>query len=124
MFNFQDADDKVCNALHLIYDIVLKVTPVTYLIDPHANCSIQSMMMCYNFFEDPEDDDELHNVNISESEGIHGVAAPDIQMDSMNQPLHIKKVDIGTTEKPKRANVGDYCGEEMIGKITYLLHEL
>ena len=95
MFKFQDVDAEVCNALHLIRDIVLKVTPVTYPIDPHANCSIQSMMMCYNLSREPEDDDEWHNVNIPEYEGIHSVATLDIPMDSMNQPLRIRKVHIG-----------------------------
>ena len=122
-FNFQDADPEVCNALHLIHDIVLKVTPVAYLVDPHANCSIQSMMMCYDFSEEPEGGDELRNVNIPESEGSRGVISPDILMDSMNQPVHIRKIDIRTTENPKFANVGDYWGEETIAKITDLLHE-
>ena len=66
MFSFQDANPEVCNALHLIRDIVLKFIPVAYPIDPHANCSIQSMMMCYNLSGEPEGDDELQNVNIPE----------------------------------------------------------
>ena len=59
MFNFQDADAKICNALHVIRDIVLKFTPVAYPVDPHANCYIQSMMMCYNLSGEPEGNDEL-----------------------------------------------------------------
>ena len=97
MFNFQDTDAKVCNALHIICDIVLKVTPVTCSVDPHENCSVQSMMMCYNLSGEPKGDDELQNVNIPESQGSCGVASPDIPMDSMNQLLHIRKIDIGTT---------------------------
>ena len=57
-FNFQDANAEVYNALHIICDIVLKVTPVAYQVDPHANCSVQSMMMSYNLFGEPEDDAE------------------------------------------------------------------
>ena len=39
--SFQDANLEVCNALHTIRDIVLKVTPIAYPVDPDANCSIQ-----------------------------------------------------------------------------------
>ena len=101
MFSFQDANLEVCNALHIIHDVVLKFIPVAYSINPHANCSIQSMMTCYNLFEEPEDDDELWNVNILESEGSFGVIDPDILTDSMNQPLRIRKVNIGSTENLK-----------------------
>ena len=70
-----------------------------------------------------EDDDELQNVNIFESEGSFDVASPNIPTDSMNQPLRIQKVDIGMTENPKFSNVGYCWGEEMMAKVTYLLHE-
>ena len=80
-------------------------------------------MTCYNLFGEPEDDDELRNVNIPESEGSRNVAAPDILTDSMNQPLNIWKVNIGSTENPKFANVGDYWDEETMAKIMDLLHE-
>ena len=63
-FSFQDTNPEVCNTLHIIYDIVLKVIPVAYPVDPHAHCSIQSMMTCYNLSREPEDDDELRNINI------------------------------------------------------------
>ena len=66
-FSFQDANPEVCNSLHIIHNVVLKVIPVSYHVDPHAHCSIQSMMMCYNLSGEPEDDDELWNVNILES---------------------------------------------------------
>ena len=41
----------------------------------------------------------------------------------MNQPLNIKKVNIGTEEKPNFTNIRDYWDEEMMAKITDLLHE-
>ena len=83
-FSFQDANPKVYNALHIICDIVLKFIPISYPIDLHENCSIQSMMTCYKLSKEPKDDDELWNVNIPESEGSHGFIAPNILMDSMN----------------------------------------
>ena len=45
---------------------------------------------------EPEDDDELHNINILETKGSSDVAAPDVPTDPMSQPLKIRKVNIGT----------------------------
>ena len=61
MLSFWDANPEVHNALQIIRDEVLKVILVTYPVDPHAHCSIQSMMTCYNLFGEPKDDDELQN---------------------------------------------------------------
>ena len=44
-------------------------------------------------------------------------------MDPMNQPLKIRKVNIGMEENPMFENVWDYWDEQMMAKITYLLHE-
>ena len=39
------------------------------------------------------------------------------------KPLKIKKVNIGSPENPKFANIGDYQDDNTIGKIIDLLHE-
>ena len=80
-------------------------------------------MTCYNLFGEPEDDDELWNVNIPKSKGSCNIVAPDISTDSMSQPLRIRKVNIGSAKNPKFANARDYWGEETMAKITDLLHE-
>ena len=41
----------------------------------------------------------------------------------MTQPLKIRKVNIGSEEMPKYATIGDYWDEEMVSKVTQLLHE-
>ena len=92
-------------------------------MDTHAHCHMKSIMECYNLFGELEGDDELQNINISETKGNHDVAAPDVPTDPMTQPLNIKKVNIGTEENPKFASVGDYWDEETMEKITDLLHE-
>ena len=94
--------------MQIIHDVVLKAVPVAYLVDPHAHCSMQSMMTYYNLFGEPEDDDELWNVNIPKSKGNRDVAAPDIPMDSMSHPLKIRKVNIGPEEHSKFSNIGEY----------------
>ena len=72
------------NALQILWDVMLKVIPVAYPVDPHPHFSIQSMMTCYNLSGEHEDDDELQNVNILELEGSRDVATPDISTDSMS----------------------------------------
>ena len=81
------------------------------------------MMTCYNLSGEPKDDDELQNVNILDLEESQDVAAPDIPMDSMSQPLKMGRVNIGSEENPKFVNIGDYWDEETMAKIMDLLHE-
>ena len=83
-FSFWDANPEVHNALLLIRDVVLKVVPTAYLVDPHEQCHMQSLMTCYNISGEPKDDDDMRNVNILESEGTCNVAAPDIPTDPMS----------------------------------------
>ena len=39
------------------------------------------------------------------------------------KPLEIKKVNNGSPENPKFADIGDYSDDETVRKITELLHE-
>ena len=57
-FGFADANVEDNNALQIVWDVVLKVVPVAYPMDPHAHCHPQSMMQCYNLSGELEDDDE------------------------------------------------------------------
>ena len=59
-----DANLDVHHALQLIYDVVLKVVPVPYPVDPHAQCQMQSIMECYNVSRETNDHDDLWNINI------------------------------------------------------------
>ena len=122
-FSFVATNPNVHNALQIIQVVVFKVFPVTYPMDPHAHCHMQSMMECYNIYVEPEDDDELSNITILETKGSHDVAAPDVLTDPMNQPLKSRKVNIGAEDNPKFSSVGDYWDEETMEKIMDLLHE-
>jgi len=46
-----------------------------------------------------------------------------LQLPDVAQPLKVKKVNIGTTETPKFANIGDYWEDETVSMVTGLLHE-
>ena len=102
--------------------MVLKNVPVAYAVDPHVHSHMQPMMECYNVLGEPEDVDELQNINIPETEGSRDVA-PNIPTATMSQPLKIRKVNIGTEENPKFASVGEYWDEETMANIINLLHE-
>ena len=84
---------------------------------------MQLIMECYNISCEPEDDDELQNINVPVTKGSRDVATPYILTDPMSQPLNIRKVNIQVEENPKFLSVGDYWDEETMAKITDLLHE-
>ena len=46
-----------------------------------------------------------------------------ITTDQFLKPLKIKKVNIGSEENLKFANIGDYQDDNIVGNITDLLHE-
>ena len=47
------------------------------------------MKQCYNVSGEPEDDDELLNINILETKGSRDVTGLDVLTTPMNQPLNI-----------------------------------
>jgi CTP:phosphocholine cytidylyltransferase-like protein len=51
------------------------------------------------------------------------VEGPGVEIPFIGQPIKIKKVNIGTEETPKLANVEDYWDAATIDKITELLQE-
>ena len=78
-------------------------------------------MACYNLAGDLDDDPT--NINIPELEGTCVIEGIGISSDQFLKPLKIKKVNIGSPENPKFSNIGDYWDEEIVAKITNLLHE-
>jgi hypothetical protein len=81
----------------------------------------QKLQSCYNIIAD--EDDDPRKVNIVETEGQRDVEGPGIELPFIGQPIKIKKVNIGTKETPKLANVTDYWNVATIDKIIDLLHE-
>ena len=67
--------------------------------------------------------DDPKDTNIPESEGSWELEGPGISSNKFLKPLNIKKVNIGSLDKPKFANIGDYMDDNTVGKITDLLHK-
>jgi hypothetical protein len=82
---------------------------------------LQKLQGCYNINTD--EDDGPRKVNIAEIEGQRDIEGLGVELPFIGQPIKIKKVNIGTKETPKIANVGDYWDIATIDKITELLHE-
>jgi hypothetical protein len=66
----------------------------------------QKLQGCYNINVDADDDPR--KVNIAEIEGHRDVEGPGIELQCIGKPIKIKKVNIGTEETSKLANVRDY----------------
>ena len=64
-------------------------------------------MECYNLMGELNDLDPLE-INIPKLEGIRTVDGDVITTDLSLKPLKIKKVNIGSIENMKFANIGDY----------------
>jgi hypothetical protein len=62
-------------------------------------------------------------VNIAETEGQRDIEGPEVELPFIGQSIKIKKVNIGTIQTSKLANVGDYWDAATINKIAELLHE-
>jgi len=56
-----------------------------------------------------------------ESYGEYTVECPEIGSIVYEKPLRVRKVNIGTKEKPKFAQIGDYLNDETMENIAYLL---
>ena len=79
------------------------------------------MVECYNLTID--EDDDLHNIDIPESEGhcdVHGSA---VKAPKVTQPLKTQTINIGSEDQPKYATSGDYWDEDTVSEATQLLHE-
>ena len=83
---------------------------------------VHSWMECYNITGKPEYDDPC-DIYIPEYEGSHAMEGLGLSNDKFLKPLKIKKVNIDSPENPKFSNIGDYWDDQIVGKITDLLHE-
>ena len=52
-----------------------------------------------------DDEDDPHNINISEFEGHCEVHGPEVELPEVTQPLKTRKVNIGTKEVPKFSTI-------------------
>lgn len=70
-----------------------------------------------------EDDEDLWNINISETEGSREVRGPPLEDPNITALLKTKQVNIGTEAEPKYATLGDYWDDATVDKVAKLLRE-
>jgi hypothetical protein len=75
-------------------------------------------LSCYHVEEEAPDEDDPHNIQITEIEGEREVEGPSLESEVFFAPIKVKKVNIGTTDNPKMASIGDYWDEQTIERIT------
>jgi hypothetical protein len=85
--------------------------------------TVHELLECYNVTEEDQEEEDPRNVQVPETEGEHTVVGPELESDAYVKPLRVHKVNIGTKEKPKFMNIGDYWNDETVENIADLLHE-
>jgi hypothetical protein len=73
--------------------------------------------------EEALDEEHPQNIHIIEVEGEIELEGPSLESEFFVVPIRVKKINIGTTDNPKMANIADYWDEQTMERITKLLHE-
>jgi hypothetical protein len=81
--------------------------------------TIHELLECYNVATEEQDEEDPRNIQIPGIEGEHDVEGPYIEY----VVYKTQKVNIGTKENPKFAQIGDYWNDETMEKIENLLRE-
>ncbi len=90
-------------------------------IENTGTSMLEQLQVCYSI--NTKDDDDPRNVNIPKTKGHRVAEGPSKELSFIGRPTKIKKVNIGTAEVPKLANIGDYWDDATMTKINELLHE-
>jgi hypothetical protein len=122
-FLFEIQYPTVDQVLHIVRQKLFEEAPSLPLEQEEDEWTtpLQKLQGCYNINVD--EDDDPRKVNIVETEGQRDIEGLGVELPFIGQPIKIKKVNNGTEQTPKLANVGDYWDVATIDKFTELLHE-
>ena len=104
-FEFTSEHPIVDATLQVIKDKIFEEIPVTDKNFHKCSMIIHNWIECYNIMGESDDDYPLE-INITMLEGIRTVEGFSITSGQFLKPLKIKKVNIGSNENPKCANIG------------------
>ena len=121
-FEFVDDHPSINASLQVINTNVFEDIHVSMTSFNQSNAIVQHWMEFFNVMGELDDDDPC-DVNILESKGTHAMKGFGISSDQFLNLLKVNKVNTGSQENPKFANIGDYYDDETVGKIRDLLHE-
>ena len=116
--------NDVCPALDAAIRVIhTKVFNDQEMTETHPDWATQEAFAveCYNFTV--EEEENPRSLAIPETEGYCDVHGPTVEVPEVTQPLKTRTVNIGSEAQPKFATIGDYWDNEMVSKVTQLLHE-
>ena len=123
MFEFDDDHPLINVSLQVIKTKIFEDIPMLMTNFYQSSATIQHWMECYNVTGKPNDDEPC-DIKIPEFEDTHMVEGSGVSSDMFPNPLKIKKVNIGSSENSKFANIRDYWDDKNVKNIIDLLHEL
>ena len=85
--------------------------------------TVKELLSCYHVEEEELDEDGPCNIHIVEVEGERKVEGPSLESEVFDVPIKMNKFNIGTTDNPKMACIGDYWDEQTVERMTKLLRE-
>jgi hypothetical protein len=107
-FLFERQYPTVDQVLHIVRQKLFEEAPSLPLEQEEDEWTVplQKLQGYYNinFYED----DDPKKMNITEIEGQRDIEGPEVELPFIGQPLKINKVNIGTEQTSKLANVEDY----------------
>jgi hypothetical protein len=65
-------------------------------------------LSCYHVQEEALDEDDPCDIQIEEVKGERDVEGPPLESKVISAPIKVKKVNIGTAERPNMVIIGDY----------------
>jgi hypothetical protein len=125
-FSFEHENPNIDDSLKNIREVIFIQAPEIELItekQQQKKQTVKELLSCYHVQEEASDEDDMCDIQIEEAEGEKYVEGPPIESEVISAPIKVKKVNIGTIENPKMANIGDYWDEQTVESITKLLGE-
>jgi hypothetical protein len=125
-FSFEHENPNIDASLKQIRGVIFIKEPEIKLITEQQQRNkqtVKELLSCYHIQEEAPDEDDPRDIQIEEVEGERDVERPPIELEVISAPIKVKKVNIGTTEQPKMASIGDHWDEQTVESITKFLHE-
>jgi hypothetical protein len=85
--------------------------------------TIKELLSFYHVKEEAPDEDDSHNIQITEIKGEREVEGPSLESEVFSALIKVKKFNIGTIDNPKMESIGDYWDEQIVERIIKLLCE-
>jgi hypothetical protein len=73
--------------------------------------------------EEAPDDDDPHNIQITDIEIEREVEGPSLESEVFDAPIKVEKFNNGMNDNPKMESIGYYWDEQTVERITKLLRK-